>query len=852
MGLQRFNIARKVTVSVGDATSDAAHFLRTVTLEDLFKRETWPKLSGVAMIKPGGGDILPVRTVYERELNQDDMPSILRVQQIGDNEIESGPACIYSFADIVASKIRTGRLPPIISTYSLVAEGLQDGLKSVNFFGEKEYSIDLTKRDLFQTIIEMRGDIKRRLKTDLKESLAHKAMEKALKLCANGTAYGSLVEFNVDERQKETGTTVYYGTTKTRKTARKVQASDDGGGEISGYKVEKPGKWFAPWGILIPAGGRLLLAMAEQLAADRVIRHGFCDTDSMFFIRPDGMDREEFRQHVREIKGSFQTLNPYTGGDPLFNLEDANYRLQQGGGVGPEFEPLYFFGVSAKRYVLANQTEQGEWIIRKASGHGLAHITAPHYESNLPHHPAASFEIEEDDTSPLWFGVKGMWKEGELCHGGNPRLFCDLWRLALEKAQAYSVGRVDFETYLDDEIGEIACKMTGLDETQMLQRSLSTRNEWLSFPNLELRRPFMFFNTIPQPLGVFLGQRDPQIDKIRDDLNKTTFYTSGGANVRILPLAKYRVRGKGKEGLYRRDNNQFPAEMFDEKTYCLHFQTISEALYGYFTHAEAKSRGQRGYLKRIRLTIFDHEYIGKETNSLIDQVVDEADDLGEEELPVVRIFRGRINIDLLRSFGAQDISDALGISEATVCNHLFKGSRFKDDIMKRLRASINTDEEGRSRLKPLPPTNTKKQRDRKLKRQLQTLHDALAKGKDFDLNGPRRTALKNVKRGPVPLSEVVERIKSHVSSEGAKAALSDEVTRLWFGKPTIRHKHSSTLRGLSRWRPALIEQPQNVLSARRPFRGNSAAGGALTSKRWQELSARLRLRSSSSGLGRRA
>ena len=547
MGLQRFNIALKVTVSVGDARSDAAHFLRTVTLEDLFKSETWPKLSGVAMIKPGGGDILPVRTVYERELNQDDMPSILRVQQIGDNEIESGPACIYSFADIIASKIRTGRLPPIISTYSLVAEGVQDGLKSVNFFGEKEYSIDLTKRDLFQTVIEMRGDIRRRLKTDLKGSLAHKAMEKALKLCANATAYGSLVEFNVDERQKETGTTVYYGTAKTRKTARKVQASDDGGDEISGYKVEKPGKWFAPWGVLIPAGGRLLLAMAERLAADRGIRHGFCDTDSMFFIRPDGMEPEEFQKHVLEITGSFQALNPYTGGDPLFNLEDTNYRLQQGGGVGPEFEPLYFFGVSAKRYVLANQTEQGEWIVRKASGHGLAHITAPHYESNLPHHPAAPFEIEEDDTSPLWFGVKGVWKEGELCHGGNPRLFCDLWRLALETAQAYSGGRVDFETYLDNEIDEIASKMTGLDETQMLQRSLSSRDEWLSFPNLELRRPFMFFNTIPQPLGVFLGQRNPQIEKIRDDLNKTTFIHRAAQTHAYCRWQNIRSKGREKK-----------------------------------------------------------------------------------------------------------------------------------------------------------------------------------------------------------------------------------------------------------------------------------------------------------------
>jgi hypothetical protein len=386
MGLQRFNIARNVTVSVGDAAGDAAHFLRTVTLEDLFKRETWPKLAGVAMIKPGDGDILPVRTVYEKEINQDDMPSVMRVQQIGDNEIESAPACIYSFADIIASKIKTGRLPEVISTYLLVAEGVQDGLKPVNFFGDTEYNIDLTKRDLFQTIIEMRGDIKRKLKTDLKGSSTHKAMEKALKLTASASSYGSLVEFNVDERQKETGTTVFYGTAKTRKTARKVQASDDGGDEISGYKVEKPGKWFAPWGVVIPAGGRLLLAMAEQLAADRGIRHGFCDTDSMFFIRPNGMEREEFQQHVRDITGSFQALNPYTGGDPLFNLEDANYRLQHGGGRQPRARTAVFLW--GERQAVCTRQSRFGWQMDHPQG--VRSRPRAYHSASLPKQTAAA------------------------------------------------------------------------------------------------------------------------------------------------------------------------------------------------------------------------------------------------------------------------------------------------------------------------------------------------------------------------------------------------------------------------------------------------------------------------------
>lgn len=289
-------------------------------------------------------------------------------------------------------------------------------------------------------------------------------MEQGIKLCSNATSYGALVQFDIDERKKKQGTWVHYGFSKMRKTARDPKPTEDGREEASGYKVEKPGKWFAPWGPLIPAGGRLLLAIAEKLALDRGIHHAFCDTDSMFFVRPDGVAREEFQRRVREIAGPtswFQALNPYMGDDPVFNIEDVNFRIKREGDgnvVRNEkgkvkldkgcVEPLFFFGVSAKRYALANRTADGEWIIRKASGHGLAHIAAPQYRTAKPLHPAASFEVEKDETSPSWFGVRGVWKEGELCHGRNPRLFCDLWRLAFEKAEGCAPEDRDFEGYL--------------------------------------------------------------------------------------------------------------------------------------------------------------------------------------------------------------------------------------------------------------------------------------------------------------------------------------------------------------------------------------------------------------------
>ena len=73
------------------------------------------------------------------------------------------------------------------------------------------------------------------------------------------------------------------------------------------------------------------MAIAEKLALDRGIRHAFADTDSMFFVRPDDMERNEFQRRVSEIAGPtgwFQALNPYTGNDPVFNIEDVNFKIE--------------------------------------------------------------------------------------------------------------------------------------------------------------------------------------------------------------------------------------------------------------------------------------------------------------------------------------------------------------------------------------------------------------------------------------------------------------------------------------------------------------------------------------------
>jgi hypothetical protein len=176
MKLQELDIARSIKI-IEDKTGfgAAANFLKTITLDDLNKKETWSKLRGAALIDPSGC-ILPVRTVYHVKLDQD---KDAKAQQIGVNEIATAPASWYTFPDIVASKLLTGKCPKIFETIALEPVGVQDGLDSHPFFGDPEYTIDLNKDDLFQRLIDMRSVVKK----DKKDGW--KPKEQGIKLTSN-------------------------------------------------------------------------------------------------------------------------------------------------------------------------------------------------------------------------------------------------------------------------------------------------------------------------------------------------------------------------------------------------------------------------------------------------------------------------------------------------------------------------------------------------------------------------------------------------------------------------------------------------------------------------------------------
>jgi hypothetical protein len=264
------------------------------------------------------------------------------------------------------------------------------------------------------------------------------AIQLALKLLANATSYGVLIEVVIDERAAEVSCMIYHGGDEHRRVAKKKRITEDDDFE-EGFKVERPGGYFSPYGPLIPAGGRLFLGLAERLFTDRGMpSYLICDTDALCpAVRPSDMSRAEFQKAVLEVAGPdgwFQKLSPYSDGKQFFALEDVNYKLadDESGEVTKELEPLFGFAVSAKRYALSNigpptrKYPKGETIMRKISGHGLGHLRRlPNYDPSA--HPLAK---PEHVAAPL-DKETGKRKYDALVHGGTPRLLCDLWRIAI-------------------------------------------------------------------------------------------------------------------------------------------------------------------------------------------------------------------------------------------------------------------------------------------------------------------------------------------------------------------------------------------------------------------------------------
>lgn len=312
MDLWSFHIADRIEVD--DRTPETRALVELITLVDCFDQHLWPALRTLVLVEPDG-DVLPVRARYEEGREG---------WQIGVNPLRGEPRW-YTLADVIASKLLTGKAARIHRAISLRPEGRLPGLQRLRLRGEME--IDPYRDDPFKVVIQ------RRARTPKDDPL-----NRFLKIFANGTAYGMLAEMNRQDGQASWAQ-VYTG-------------SGSFGSKVR--SPERPGAFtFPPLPAFIAGGARLMLAMLEASVAELGGTYAMCDTDSMSIVATQEAQELSVElkaiswADVEDIRARFRSLNPY---DPLaiesiLKVEDVNF-LPSG-----EREQLWCYDISAKRYV---------------------------------------------------------------------------------------------------------------------------------------------------------------------------------------------------------------------------------------------------------------------------------------------------------------------------------------------------------------------------------------------------------------------------------------------------------------------------------------------------------------------
>ena len=324
--LWKFVIAENIDYK--DATDEIRNFVDEFTLEDLQNKDNWKRFQATVQVMPEN-DVLPLRAQYGDK----------HAWNIGISSITSKIPLWYSLADIIASKLYTGKTPKILKALKFVAGPLQKGLKEIDIHGIK---IDPYTQDLFKELIQYRKKIQEnrdKYDEDDSEYRYHDRKQQVVKIITNAISYGIFVEITTLDRNQMP--VDVHGLVN-------FQQKKD--------KIEKPGFMFNPIiAVSITSASRLLLAATEVLLARQGVTHAYCDTDSMA-IPP---------QHTKEIQDFFADLNPYNFDADIFKLEKSN---------------VWFYGISAKRYCLYTIDEKtGEVIIddKKYSAHGLGHLLDP-------------------------------------------------------------------------------------------------------------------------------------------------------------------------------------------------------------------------------------------------------------------------------------------------------------------------------------------------------------------------------------------------------------------------------------------------------------------------------------------
>ena len=383
--LRLFDILTAKSLEFPTITNELRELLESLVQEPngCFKPEVWNQFVGFALVQANDDVILPVRSNYRGITSN-----------IGNNFLKCKKPIWQPIPDLVASVIRTRRVPRILNAIRIVPVDKQLGMKSVSLRGMVQ--IDPNKNDLFQSVIQQRK--------------LHKhdaALYYWLKIFAN-SIYGFFVETNLEytPQNKPVRVRVYSGQeTYVPKRSYEIE--------------ESHGNWYAPYiASLITSGGRLLLALLDKCVIDAGGVWAWADTDALAIVANEHGEPVKIQssehgmlitqsinalswKEVNAITEKFELLNPYdrklVPSLKLLNLTDDNYvdpkakSLQQ--------RQLFGMSISTKRYAIYER--HGDQItILNPKAHGLGYLYPP---VNSPK------GWDDDHDAPKWIYDLWLW-----------------------------------------------------------------------------------------------------------------------------------------------------------------------------------------------------------------------------------------------------------------------------------------------------------------------------------------------------------------------------------------------------------------------------------------------------------
>ncbi len=224
----------------------------------------------------------------------------------------------------------------------------------------------------FQRLIELR----KRQSGDL---LDDKLRSTGYKVIANSGAYGIFAETTPEDVDPD-----------SPREARRVEVWGLRAFETTVDRPEAHGEnCFFPIALLVTAGARLLLALAQRLVQNAGGEVAYCDTDSLIVVAserggfatctngpyrmPDGSRavRALSWREVDSLLDALTVLNVYNLPGSSFKLEDENFDGTH------QQRQLWFYGVREKSYALYVLDENGEPRVVKHSAHTIGLYNSP-------------------------------------------------------------------------------------------------------------------------------------------------------------------------------------------------------------------------------------------------------------------------------------------------------------------------------------------------------------------------------------------------------------------------------------------------------------------------------------------